>query len=70
MALHFGFCENALFQVFDVLLNGEIIIPNLDIFNEAKGTGIAYDRLIGFYVLFLRKKLYRLQLKITKRSTI
>ncbi|VDN54851.1 unnamed protein product [Dracunculus medinensis] len=43
-------------KVFDVLLNGEIIIPNLDIFNEAKGTGIAYDRLIGFYVLFLRKK--------------
>ncbi|VDN30144.1 unnamed protein product [Gongylonema pulchrum] len=37
-------------QVFDVLLNGEVVIPELDIFKEAGGIGVAYDRLITFYV--------------------
>ncbi|VDK56780.1 unnamed protein product [Gongylonema pulchrum] len=37
-------------KVFDVLLNGEVVIPELDIFKEAGGTGVAYDHLITFHV--------------------
>ncbi|MCP9259191.1 Malectin [Dirofilaria immitis] len=37
-------------KVFDVLLNDEVVIAELDIFKEAKGIGIAYDRLLTFHV--------------------
>uniref|UniRef100_A0A8R1XQ34 Malectin domain-containing protein n=1 Tax=Onchocerca volvulus TaxID=6282 RepID=A0A8R1XQ34_ONCVO len=37
-------------KVFDVLLNDEVVIAELDIFKEAEGVGIAYDRLLTFHV--------------------
>uniref|UniRef100_A0A1I7VKG2 DNA 3'-5' helicase n=1 Tax=Loa loa TaxID=7209 RepID=A0A1I7VKG2_LOALO len=37
-------------KVFDVLLNDEIVIAELDIFKEAEGIGVAYDRLLTFHV--------------------
>lgn len=37
-------------QVFDVLINDEVLIPELDIFKEAGGIGVAYDHLLTFYV--------------------
>ncbi|OZC11504.1 hypothetical protein X798_01362 [Onchocerca flexuosa] len=36
-------------KVFDVLLNDEVVIAELDIFKEAEGVGIAYDRLLTFH---------------------
>ncbi|VDK84083.1 unnamed protein product [Litomosoides sigmodontis] len=37
-------------KVFNVLLNDEVVIAELDIFKEAGGTGVAYDRLLTFNV--------------------
>uniref|UniRef100_A0A915PB57 DNA 3'-5' helicase n=1 Tax=Setaria digitata TaxID=48799 RepID=A0A915PB57_9BILA len=37
-------------KVFDVLLNDEVMIAELDIFKEADGIGIAYDRLLTFHI--------------------
>ncbi|KAL4002227.1 Di-glucose binding within endoplasmic reticulum family protein [Acanthocheilonema viteae] len=37
-------------KVFDVLLNDEVVIAELDIFKEAEGIGVAYDRLLTFHV--------------------
>ncbi|EJW81544.1 hypothetical protein WUBG_07545, partial [Wuchereria bancrofti] len=34
--------------VFDVLFNDEVVIADLDIFKEAGGIGVAYDRLLTF----------------------
>ncbi|VDN06314.1 unnamed protein product [Thelazia callipaeda] len=36
-------------KVFDVLLNDEVMIAELDIFKEAGGIGVAYDHLLTFY---------------------
>ncbi|EJW75472.1 hypothetical protein WUBG_13620, partial [Wuchereria bancrofti] len=35
-------------KVFDVLFNDEVVIADLDIFKEAGGIGVAYDRLLTF----------------------
>ncbi|VIO91077.1 CG9257-PA, putative [Brugia malayi] len=35
-------------KVFDVIFNDEIVIADLDIFKEAGGIGVAYDRLLTF----------------------
>ncbi|VDK46601.1 unnamed protein product [Anisakis simplex] len=37
-------------KIFDVLLNGETIISELDIWKEAGGIGVAHDELFTFYV--------------------
>nr|CDP95773.1 Bm4089, isoform h [Brugia malayi] len=37
-------------KVFDVIFNDEIVIADLDIFKEAGGIGVAYDRLLTFRV--------------------
>uniref|UniRef100_A0AAF5PQA7 Malectin domain-containing protein n=2 Tax=Wuchereria bancrofti TaxID=6293 RepID=A0AAF5PQA7_WUCBA len=37
-------------KVFDVLFNDEVVIADLDIFKEAGGIGVAYDRLLTFRV--------------------
>uniref|UniRef100_A0A158Q7M7 DNA 3'-5' helicase n=1 Tax=Elaeophora elaphi TaxID=1147741 RepID=A0A158Q7M7_9BILA len=37
-------------KVFDVLLNDEVVIAELDIFKEAEGIGVAYDRLLTFHL--------------------
>ncbi|VDM49180.1 unnamed protein product [Toxocara canis] len=48
------FCEvyfqSAEQKVFDVLLNGEVIISQLDIWKEAGGIGVAHDEIFTFYV--------------------